>query len=418
MNKTIYNLNLSSRYAPQWGAWEVIREIACNAIDTNDTYDVNFTSGDECTVWTRSKPELADLLVMGGGTKREQDGNIGQFGEGFKLAALVATRSGGLLSFKFDNIEGRFEMVTDHIVGETLGVSITNANNPDPLGGFTVTLKMAGIQDAYEGKFIDREQTYIPRGQTAKLYCKGVYICDLPDEHMFSWNLNGLTINRDRAIPSSFSVNWEIVHSDLPVEFFKTLLQDKNAAESKLSEWSYASERNKRLIERTFKELHGADAVIYTEGDTVHDAVACQNAGHKAIFVPDGLRRAMTGIRTVSEVLNSEQKTDYKLVPLSKYGSKMQWLRRADFMLNNPTVSVRIYENVKESQYGFAVIEDREIFLNESLFADGRESDLITTYLHEMAHIISGAIDCTREFENALDRIAGNLAMQLIGDGL
>ena len=132
MSPTSFSLNLSPRYAPDWTAWEVAREIICNAIDASpEDFRVTPHGDNQLKVWTPTVPDLCELFVIGQGSKSPGGSTIGQFGEGLKMAALVATRTeGGRFRVKLPGQDVRF--MFDESMGAALPINIptTVADSP------------------------------------------------------------------------------------------------------------------------------------------------------------------------------------------------------------------------------------------------------------------------------------------------
>lgn len=97
---TKYELSLSPDYVPAWTRVDAIRELFQNAIDQETQHQDNkmFHSYDPVTttliVGNRISVLEPGTLLLGTSTKRDDKSTVGQFGEGYKIAALVLTRLG------------------------------------------------------------------------------------------------------------------------------------------------------------------------------------------------------------------------------------------------------------------------------------------------------------------------------------
>ena len=92
-----YTLSLTKEYVSHWGVSEACRELIQNVIDNPKPYEYNF---DEYlpglfkfTLTSKDTWLHPSTLLLGTSSKKE-DGYIGHFGEGYKLALLVLTRLG------------------------------------------------------------------------------------------------------------------------------------------------------------------------------------------------------------------------------------------------------------------------------------------------------------------------------------
>ncbi len=78
---------ISANYVSHWGIWEAAREILQNAMDAPQ-YNVSYTDG-EMIVTNPGSLNLKALLL---GESDKAEGARGQYGEGLKLAMLIAAR--------------------------------------------------------------------------------------------------------------------------------------------------------------------------------------------------------------------------------------------------------------------------------------------------------------------------------------
>src|SRR5512138_40588 len=88
-------LSVATDYVPGWGLWHGVREIVANARDAHTQYggelDISYASG-KIRVLNTGCRLSSKALLLGGSTKAGEEGLIGQWGEGLKLALLALTR--------------------------------------------------------------------------------------------------------------------------------------------------------------------------------------------------------------------------------------------------------------------------------------------------------------------------------------
>jgi hypothetical protein len=89
MNEIVYPMTLD--YVPEWNAWEVVRELASNALDADPGFRM-YVNDDGALVVKSQGGQLAVRHLLFGVSEKEEPNAIGQFGEGLKLALLVLTR--------------------------------------------------------------------------------------------------------------------------------------------------------------------------------------------------------------------------------------------------------------------------------------------------------------------------------------
>lgn len=416
-----YNLNLSADYIKDWGAWEVAREIICNAIDADpEGMSVEYDGGDKMVVATTTCPELAELIVIGQGTKSAGGDTIGQFGEGFKMAALAATRKGGTGAFvaKTPQATIQFKMRAAVKGVPTLHAVVEPFDGQRE--GFTVEVAMPDIRATSKGK-IDHRMAIGPIDKqvpgATNVYVKGVYITTIMQDGLWDWNIENITLNRDRDSASEWQIRYEI---NRWLENNATLDQARQVVASTGLEAEAIGSIGERdsaagNFRQAWFDLHGEDAVLATGYETDHYARA---KGVTVVVInTDGLRRGLQSLGIKTSATHKVTQNDFEAVGASEYERQIKRLRGiAETVLKAPAHAVRVFSARNTNLYGRAESEEACIWLSEALFQDGRDQDLCTTYFHELAHLMSaGAGDASMEFEAALDRIAGAFALKIFG---
>lgn len=413
------NLNLAPSYVPKWGAWEVARELACNAIDADpDGMTIEADGPDSITITTTTVPELSELLIVGHGSKHAGSGTIGQFGEGAKMAALAATRTEGgsmVLRTPDTTIEFTFRKVMGT---ETLHAKVTKEQNGE---GFTATVQMPGVATQLEGRILPGQPIGpLPRSHSEgmRVYIKGVYITTLKGVAIWDWNLagDGIELNRDRATVSEFEVRWAIgkwLRDNADVDMARQLLCHADTIEADACGDYHVDNRLKESLAEAFEDKHGDRAVVAIGGEV--DQVAARK-GYTLVYVDSSdLRGALMKAGVPSSATVTSTQYDLKALPIGKYKKQLAELRKLDPIIAAPVVTVRVFEVRADELKGLADQDDMVLWLSAQLFQPGNQQELVRTYLHELAHFMSGAHDASLSFENALDGIAGRLGCALLG---
>lgn len=413
-----YSLNLSPKYAPNWSAWEVAREVICNAMDAApNSYKINAPSDNELTIWTPTVPDLSELFVIGHGSKCPGGTTIGQFGEGMKMAALVATR----------HPEGSIELrlpgqVVKFFIKEVLGTDVLHAevSKGKDSQGYTVSIAMPGIGVALDGKILDNKTNGpIPKHKSDEIsiYCKGIYVGSIKSPSVWDWNLNGLTINRDRSMVDPTSVKCSMASwmecSATHDQLCEIIGNEKCYEAEHGVEYTYSSSFSQKLG-KAFESTYG-DMAVLAEGTDHHEVALAENKGYKPVNLSDAIRAKIRYIvKTPASVLAESQ--DLEMIEPDAYmKAKLNWLKRIDGTVGAPAFGIRIFANRGESFKGQARYADNEMWLSSQLFTTGNDQELVRTYIHEMAHLMSNGSDATLEFEHALEGIAGRLAIEQLG---
>lgn len=413
------SLNLSPAYCPNWGTWEVVREVYANAIDA-DPDNVSIVSSDSNTVCieTKTVPKLGELFIIGHGSKSVNDDNIGQFGEGLKIAALVATRTvGGQMSLELPGHTVRFYFQ------QVLDVDVLHAEllDNDRTHGYKATISMPGAGVILAGRILSRrdDHHFISGGQ-AKLFCKGIYICDIDSlstgEFHWSYNINDLQLNRDRNLIAHGSTRTEIFNylkTRCTAEMAETIVRqwDEIAEAKLLRSWYFSIDtRLGKLLSEAFVKVHGDRACIALTG------AECLLAKKYGYHVPEGfmdsrLPNIFIEVKMVHQVIPKH--SDLNIVDSTPYANRIDALNSLAVRLGFTKPRVFVYDDMDGITLGRADLEDKAIYLNSSIF--GSVELECSTYFHELAHIQSE--DCTDgsiDFERSLTNILGKLAKELI----
>lgn len=426
MEKRTFDLNISERYVPGWGVWEVGREVISNAIDADRLgYKIDMPSSDHVVVTTKTRPTLAQIKFIGGGTKDGSTQTIGCFGEGIKLAAMVAARLGGSLRIKFDQYLVSYELRYDEdLASRAILMHVEDA--PEFCEGMVVDIELPGIAREISGKFLkSADQAMIEKTDPDRLiiYNKGVFVADKPTKSLFDWNLHS-SINRDRNVVDFWDIGNHVVRiieakidMQLAMKFMKS---PADVFENEcLKKHSYQmGNRSARAFLDAFKEINGADAVMAT--DDIDANRLARRLGKKVVIIDDHFMKVIKTISpedrvpSVDEVvshgdrLNIDYSKNYDLADLE----------RIIVALEIP-VEIFVFEGSGKMEQGIAEYKDkkRRIYMNSSLWAPGRRSEKLGTFIHELAHVEAKASDGTFDFENELTRISGILA-RLFLDGV
>ena len=407
-----YSLNLSPRYASNWGAWEVAREFVCNAIDASESDMVLGGDGpDHLTIFTPTTPNLAELFMIGEGTKAAGGTTIGQFGEGAKIAALVATRTSGCsIAIHVPGYSVRFGF--EDVLGAPCLHAYIDPSDAE-IGGCLIDLRMPGIARATYGRILS-DRTDGPVGKAecgcCRIYCKGVWIQDLQLPAAYDWNLGALDINRDRGMVNQWTIasrlsDW--LDRNLTSEIADTIVQQAKGLETEALQFCVPSV-NPRLKD-AFHRVYGENAVIASDERAVNDKARVLGCEPHRVSKECAKRLLLVGCKTADSVLDADHQ--FEAVDATRYAAAIEDLRRFDGLIGAPRVTVCVFTGSPVQNLGYANLKDNRLWLSERLFAKGSEAELTMTYLHEMAHFISGQGDLTHEFEFTLTHMLGTLAM-------
>jgi hypothetical protein len=218
MSKKI-ELTLTSDYVPHWTITDAVRELFQNAIDNEEAIGYEYAAG-TLAITSANTQLTTESLLLGASTKAGQSNTIGQFGEGYKLAALVLNRLGKQITFYTGNEVWTTKFVQSRRFGaKILTFFIDKTNNPTD----DLIVKVTGItpdewqQDITPNILFLRDDTEviastkkgdILSGQS-RVYINGLYVCDHVN-YVYSYDFapSELKLGRDRRLASDFDLQW------------------------------------------------------------------------------------------------------------------------------------------------------------------------------------------------------------------
>lgn len=95
-----FELTLTPNYVSDWTFNDAVRELIQNGtdqevLDPRNKFDITYDNSKKSLKLTNSKSKLSvNTLLLGRSSKSNNDETVGQFGEGYKIAALVLNRIG------------------------------------------------------------------------------------------------------------------------------------------------------------------------------------------------------------------------------------------------------------------------------------------------------------------------------------
>lgn len=195
-----YSYMISPSYCKNWTVKEAIREILANALDTGTKVDIGWANG-ETVVRDRGDGMAAKALLIGESTKTENE--IGQFGEGLKIAALVLARNNRKLTVRSNGSEYRFALKESKDFGTsvlTVGVKNGLEHQVGTEARFDCTADELNAARALFLKF-QPVKKYDERILDApgKVYVKGLLTGEI--NSLFGYALDDKSMmNRDRTV--------------------------------------------------------------------------------------------------------------------------------------------------------------------------------------------------------------------------
>ncbi len=225
MKTTKINYYISENYIPDWTLEDAFRELHQNFKDYGE-YNIEVVNKDPLTDYVLLSnsfdPKSTDLLIIGESNKSENQ--IGKYGEGLKMAALVLLRNGYECIVHTNTFKATFLLVDNVTTSiKTLGVSIQeyseeprlaeeatfNVQITTPVNSFnTYTEQIIKPED-----ILHTREGYgsIVNKTKGDIYVGDLFVCNLKSFN-YAYNLypKNISLDRDRKVPKDFDVKWNI----------------------------------------------------------------------------------------------------------------------------------------------------------------------------------------------------------------
>lgn len=272
---------LSSRYQRGWGAWEAFREVQCNALDADKegmivSYDPK--DPDYVAVYTTTAPSLAELCILGEGSKDPGGDTIGQFGEGIKLAAATVLRMGGTFVIETAKFLAKFELRDEEGASAPVLWCVPEPNPTTTYRGCKVIMQLKGANwRQFATRFCDPNLVVLGQANgNPKIFSKGVLITTLQTAGLHHYNLNHLSINRDRNVPNHYSVLANIANfgfDAFDAAAFQTMFNSPDSAQLELDAMMQSPDgpnaSTMPRIKDAFQEVFTDKGVLLTSGNSI-----------------------------------------------------------------------------------------------------------------------------------------------------
>jgi len=229
-----YELSLTANYVPDWTIVEATREFFQNAIDQANTepdndmfYDYN-EEDQVLSIGNKRSVLTARTLLLGSTTKADDDKTIGKFGEGYKIATLVALREGhNVVFYNYGAKEvWRPRFVQSRRYGEKILTFFTESFTWSKAPNHDLTITIDNVTPEDYAKIVDSNlrlhdglgKTYETEVGTilcepeyaGKVYVNGLFI-DRHDYMRCGYNMTAdqVKLDRDRRMIDSFNLKWQ-----------------------------------------------------------------------------------------------------------------------------------------------------------------------------------------------------------------
>ncbi|SHF73147.1 hypothetical protein SAMN02745218_02969 [Desulfofundulus australicus DSM 11792] len=428
--------NISSEYVKSWGVVEALREIVQENLDARKKYScrgrVFWKKG--FLIAEDNGPGLRRQdLALGNSGKRGHGELIGQFGEGLKLAALVAAReerkmyieTAGFTAVPVLEYEPALECQVlvfvleenDRVTGTRICFEATREESDAALGLFLEFSTVRKISD----------RIYLPGG---RVYVNGALAAERKDM-LFSYDLTGENIraaqNRDRTVVDDDALLEEVGrvlstcrNPKVIVTLFRIV--EKKEAKAYLEGRAHLEPPNDNLAvwRKAMREVFGARVCLAS--DAVYDLEAREKGFVVLNSVPwqwEGCFRRL-GAKFSYDIAARARKPRGRvaLKDLSREESRnLRWAKKiAREVFGGKLPKIMIVSEIPpdgEERVRGCYDHRGVIYLLRDVLTVPEE--VLGTLVHEMVHHVTDAPDCTRGFERGWQEVVVKVLLRMYG---
>lgn len=215
----VIQYGISENYLKDWGIQEALREIYQNFLDYGKFNQKVVDFGEKSvrvTITNTYNPKSLEFLQIGGSFKQEGKENIGQHGEGLKMAMLVFLRLGYKIRVNTKYNVFYPEWNTNNIIGKTLSIVANKSRLLE--NGFSIVMILpkkdfedfnANMIRKSDVLFTAERYGDIVNKPVGNLYVGRLFVCNVKNLKK-SYNLlpSVLKLDRDRRVPAAFETSW------------------------------------------------------------------------------------------------------------------------------------------------------------------------------------------------------------------
>lgn len=443
---TTYELSISTKYVPNWGIKEGIREILQNAIDANTQgckMEVKYDpSSRTLKVSNRGVYLAPSSLLMGETDKTDKTDQIGKFGEGYKLGSLALLREGKQVTIfnRCTDSPQRWEFGLVFSTKYNTKLMVVKTFNIKSEKQDKMTFQIQGITseewNECQNLFLDIGnygsynrhtclQGEVLDGDSVKgcLFVGGIFI-QKKENYWYGYNFNpgGITLNRDRTIIDGWSLEyhvaqiWNYLGSDKigHIEAIEKMLIYSAPDVIGFRNTYYCSESLATLLADRFREQYGEKSHPITH---VEQAQALSYANVRGIATNEVYCKVLEKVfGTVKEITEKSNKTPIKEISIyslnpdehNNLNIAMGLVQREDVKPAN----VRIAEFVSEDTLGRTIMKDNTILLARKILKDFKET--LRILVHEYTHITHNVGDNDAFFHEKQEQLWSSIVDRLL----
>lgn len=319
------DLALARDYCPTWGLWEGIRDLVQNYLDGADkgftpkmAYSKN---GQVLTLINEGANLPREAMLIGFSSKRGDDTQRGQYGEGLKIALLALTRAGLKVTIRSggEKLTPRIEW-NKKFGAETLCVDVTKCEHFDGIKVNVWGLAPEAWSDI-KGRFLPFRSELWQKtayntwkgalltdlSDKGQIFADGIYVCTRED-FQYGYDIRELKLDRDRTLPDSWDLKFataQITSAAMAAFDASKVLDSLMGGSEETSAMSYTTSADqKSKLAHCFLAEFGEHAVPVS----MHEkelAAQITDLGGTPVFVNEATKAVVGGTISASAFIES-----------------------------------------------------------------------------------------------------------------
>jgi hypothetical protein len=348
-----------------------------------------------------------ETLVLGVTSKKGISSQRGEFGEGYKLAAATLCRLGAKIAI-FNGKEAwipglehsevfNTEVLCFTIRPNTAEYPLTFVINGVPKSEWeSARSRLLFLQNPYpEALHCAEGRVLLAPEYAGRLYVKGIYVSDLPDQYAFGYDLAKIKLDRDRQSPDTFTLRQTIatvlkrvVESGAipPTKILEILEAGGGETLAFDSDWGQASAFH-QMISDAFDSKYGSEA---TPVASLEESVRARDFALKGIIVNAPLLRALRKVKSpldrilASKVLSTSKVWDAHELSDDEI-SNLKWAVDLVSKVEPASLAqISVVDFVGDKLWGKFELDKGQVFLARRILKE--RVKLIATLIHELCH--------------------------------
>lgn len=309
-------LTITPNYVSDWNFQDAVRELIQNGtdqqtLDPKNVFEISYDEQENILQLSNSESTLEiNTLLLGCSTKSNNTDTVGQFGEGYKIAALVLNRLGKTFSvynnskdeiwiskFEYSEVFNEkvlmFEIIPNHTSNDGLVIEIENVTSDEYNSLYDVWIGMPGAENhkAIETSY---GRIFTEKDMRGKIFVNGLAVEKEKNLYFgYDFKPQYITVERDRKSCSTWDMRSTtskmiceaIDNGDLNIKDFMKIANDGSFHDICNIQYQTYTEKGRKvkdMIISDFDENNHSAIPVGSQSD--YDKV--KKLGGKPVFVP------------------------------------------------------------------------------------------------------------------------------------